>query len=98
MDERTAQRISVKISNYQVGCKCAAMNNQYPVVPRIKEFFEPSARTTQDATKEKNAKDKYKIPSEVVPKFFSCMPNSQLNHQNMYVYACVCACVNVYQP
>jgi len=56
------------------------MNNQYPVVPRIRAFFDPKNRTTNEATKEKTVKDEYRIPSEIVPKSSSCNQNSiQIN-------------------
>lgn len=57
--------------NYQDGVRLAATYNQYPVVPRIKAFFEPNNRTVVEENREKKVKDTYEIPSEVVPKFCS---------------------------
>lgn len=60
-----------KKGNYHVGNKFAAMNNQYPIVPRIRAFFDPSIRTTNEATNVDTVKEVYNTPSEIVPKFFS---------------------------
>lgn len=59
-------------AQYHEGNKLAATNSQYPVVPRIRAFFEPNTRTTNEATREKHVNDVYNIPSEIVPKFPSC--------------------------
>lgn len=72
----SSQHVSRKKNNYHVGFKFAAMNNQYPVVPRIRAFFDPSTRTIDEATNEKNVKDEYNIPSEIVPKSASWKHNS----------------------
>lgn len=70
-------------TNYHVGIKFTAMNNQYVVVPRIRAFFDPRNRTTNAATKEKTVKDEYKIPSEIVPKSSFWNQNSIQINQNI---------------
>lgn len=52
---------------YHDGFRLAATKSQYPEVPRIRAFFDPSKRTTREATMEQNMKDTYNIPREIVP-------------------------------
>ena len=68
MTEATLSREDKRADGeYHDGFRLAATKSQYPEVPRIRAFFDPSKRTTKEATMEQNIKDTYNIPRDIVP-------------------------------